>query len=69
MAKLILLLVLGAVALNAWRNWRLSRAAPRDPGDTNDLPRPPVGALVVIVATLVLLLAVFVLPRLIDRLP
>ena len=69
MAKLILFLVLGAIALNAWRNWRLSRAAPPVRRDVDDVRHPPVGALIVIVATVVLLLAVFVLPRLIDRLP
>jgi hypothetical protein len=69
MAKLILVLVLIGVALSAWRNWRLSRAVPPDRRDPEDLRRPPVGALVVVVATFVLLLAVFVLPRLVDRLP
>ncbi|HZA26500.1 MAG TPA: hypothetical protein VE915_02490 [Actinomycetota bacterium] len=69
MAKLILFLVLGAIALNAWRTWRLSRAAPPVRRDMDDVRHPPVGALIVIVATVVLLLAMFVLPRLIDRLP
>lgn len=69
MAKLILLLVLGMVALNAWRNRRLSRAAALNRREPNDVHNPIAGVLFAIVVASVLLFALFVLPGLMDRLP
>jgi hypothetical protein len=69
MAKLILLLVLGLVALNAWRNWRVSRTAPPDRREPDDVRNPIAGVLFAIVVASVLLFALFVLPGLMDRLP
>jgi UDP-N-acetylmuramyl pentapeptide phosphotransferase/UDP-N-acetylglucosamine-1-phosphate transferase len=69
MVKLLIILVLGVVALSTLRNWLLSRSIPPDRREADDRGHPPVGALLVIVATFVLLLAVFVLPRVIDALP
>jgi hypothetical protein len=69
MAKLILLLVLGLVALNAWRNWRVSRIAQPDRREPDDVSNPIAGVLFAIVVASVLLFALFVLPGLMDRLP
>jgi hypothetical protein len=69
MAKLIIFLVLGIVAINALRNWRLSRMAPPDRRDENDQRNPIAGVLFAIVVACVLLFALFLLPGLMDRLP
>lgn len=69
MAKLILLLVLGMIALNAWRNRRLSRAAAPNRRDEDDLRHPLAGVVFAVVVACVLLFALFVLPGLMDRLP
>lgn len=69
MAKLILFVVLGLVAFNAWRNWRLRKAAPPDRGEPPDLSHPMAGVLFAIAVASVLLFALFLLPGLVDRLP
>lgn len=69
MTKLILLVVLGLLAFNAWRNWRRSKAVPRDRGEPADLRHPIAGVLFAIFVASVLVFALFVLPGLMDRLP
>lgn len=69
MVKLIFLLILGLLAVNAWRNWRRSKAFPRDRGEPADLRNPIAGVLFAIFVASVLVFALFVLPGLMDRLP
>jgi hypothetical protein len=69
MAKLILVVVLGLLAFNAWRNWRHRKVAPPDRSEPHDLGHPIAGVLFAIAVASVLLFALFLLPGLMDRLP
>ena len=67
MAKVIVIVILAGVALATLRNWVVRARRPED-ADADDRD-PRVGTLVVIAAMVVLLTALFILPRVVDALP
>lgn len=72
MTKWLLILLVALGALVAWRargTRRLSRPVPPSRKDAGQLRNPIAGVLFAIMVTSVLLFALFVLPRLMDRLP
>jgi hypothetical protein len=67
MAKIAVLL--GILALITWRVMRFPRLAARRDREADQMRHPLAGVLFAILVTAVLLLALFVLPGVIDRLP
>jgi hypothetical protein len=69
MTKVIIFVVLGLLAFNAWRNWRFKRTSPPNRERPAESRNPLAGVLFAIMVASVLLFALFVLPGLVDRLP